>query len=83
MEELTFEPKPSTIFGIPIEKVYHYNNTIEYLYARNNFNPTLPKNQIFSQSYFNEILSFVNAVEGHRSTIVSSLEILRNLYKII
>lgn len=83
MEELTFEPKPSTIFGIPIERVHHYDNTIEYLYARNNFIPTLPNNQIFSQGYFNEILSFVNAVEGHRSTIVSSFESLRNLYKII
>ena len=33
MEELTFESVPSTILGIPIEKVHKYNRHIEYLYS--------------------------------------------------
>ena len=31
MEELTFEPKHSTIFGIPIERVHLCNRVIEHL----------------------------------------------------
>ena len=35
MEELTFEPKPSAILGVPREKVCTHNRGVEYLYARN------------------------------------------------
>jgi virulence factor len=80
MEKLTFEPRTSTLFGIPIEKVRPHNKTIEYLYARNHFNPTLPNNQIYSQGYFNEILAFVNTVEGYKASVVSSFEATKNTY---
>lgn len=80
MEKLTFEPRTSTLFGIPIEKVRPHNKTIEYLYARNHFNPTLPNNQLYSQGYFNEILAFVNTVEGYKASVVSSFEATKNTY---
>ena len=32
MEELTFEPKPSAILGILIEKIHTYNKTIDQNY---------------------------------------------------
>ena len=80
MEKLTFEPRTSTLFGIPIEKVRPHNKTIEYLYARNHFTPTLPNNQIYSQGYFNEILAFVNTVEGYKASVVSSFEATKNTY---
>ncbi len=93
MEELTFEPKPSTILGIPIEKVHRYNKTIEYLYVRNcsamplrlskNFTSTLPNNQIYTHGYFNELSTFVEAVEGHNANIVTSLELIRGAYLLI
>ena len=83
MEELTFEPNPSTILGIPIEKVHPHNKTIEYLYVRNNFTPVLPNNQIYSQGYFKELQAFVNAVEGHNANIVTSLESVSDAYLLI
>ena len=94
MEELTFEPKPSAILGIPIEKVLKYNKTMEYLYARNrsamplrlrgkNFTPILPNNQIYTQGYFNEVSTFINAVEGHKVNILSAIETTREIYQLI
>ena len=83
MEELTFEPKPSTIFGIPIEKIRPCNKTVEYIYTRNNFTPVLPNNQIYSQGYFEELQTFVEAVEGHKSSIVSTLDTIKNTYLLI
>ena len=83
MEELTFEPEPSTILGIPIEKIHPHNKNIEYLYVRNNFTPVLPNNQIYSQGYFNELSAFVEAVEGHNANIVTYLESVRDAYLLI
>ncbi len=83
MEELTFEPKPSSIFGITIEKIRPCNKTVEYIYTRNNFTPVLPNNQIYSQGYFNELSAFVEAVEGNNANIVTSLESVRDAYLLI
>lgn len=83
MDELIYEPNPSTILGIPFEKVRPYNKTLEYLYDRNNLTPTLPNNQIYSQGYFNEIQTFANAVEGHEAHIHSSIETTKNTYLLI
>ena len=83
MEELTFESKPSTILGIPIEKVHKHNKIIEYLYARNNFIPTLPNNQIYTQGYFNELSAFIDTVEGHKVNITSSIETTKETYQLI
>ena len=83
MEELTFEPKPSSIFSIPIEKVRSCRKTVEYIYTRNNFIPTLLNNQIYSQGYFYEIQAFLDAVEGHKANIASSLETTRKTYQAV
>ena len=64
MDELTCERLPVTALGIPTEKVFSHHKTLEYLYSRNNFVPTLPDNQIVSQGYYDEIVTFVNAVEA-------------------
>jgi len=83
MDELSLEPKPSAILGIPYEKVRTHNSAVEYLYARNNFIPTLPNNQIYSQGYFSEVSMFTQAVERHYADIVSSIETIRNSYLLI
>ena len=77
MDELTFESVPSTILGIPIEKVHKYNRHIEYLYSRNNFNPILPDNQIYSQGYYGEIQSFTSSVEQGHSTVLTDITTLK------
>ena len=81
MEELTFEPKPSNIRGIPIEKVRQYNKTIEYLYVRNT--PILLNNQIYSQGYFSELQAFVNAVEGSQNHVLTDLQSVRSVFEVM
>lgn len=83
IEELSYEPIPSTVFGLPSEKIRPWEKSIEYIYTRNNFTPILPNNQIHSQGYFNEIQAFVNAVEGHENNVVSSIETIRDTYMLI
>ena len=83
MEELTFEPKPSTIFGVPYEKIHTHNRTVEYLYARNNFTPTLSNNQIYSQGYYSEILSFITSVEHGHSSALTDIATVKPTYEVI
>ena len=81
MEELTFEPKPSNILGIPIEKVRQYNKTIEYLYVRNT--PILLNNQIYSQGYFSELQTFIDAVESRQNHVLTDLQSVRSAYEVM
>ena len=83
MEELTFTPTSSTVFGIPTEKLRTHYETKEVLSKRNNFTPILVNNQICSQGYFNEITHFVNAVEGHGGHITASFKEVRDTYELI
>ena len=83
MEELTFEPKPSTIFGVPYEKIHNQNKTVEYLYARNNFTPTLLNNQIYLQGYYSEILSFITSVEHGHSSALTDIATVKPTYEIL
>ena len=53
------------------------------LFARNNFTPTLPNNQVHSQGYFGEIQAFVEAVEGRKADVASSLDVIKDTYGLI
>lgn len=83
MEELTRQPKQPSVMGIPLEKVMPRGKTVEFLYDRSNFVPTLMNNQVVSQGFFGEVSAFVEAVEGHPDAVASSLETLRDTYKIM
>ena len=83
MEKMTFEPKPSTIFGVPYEKIHNQNKTVEYLYARNNFTPTLPNNPIYSQGYYGEIQSFITSVEHGHSSVLTDTTTIKPTYEVI
>ena len=83
MEELTFSPKPSSILGIPIEKVHPHHKAVEYLYTCNNFAPILEDNQIHSQGYFNELSAFVESVEGRAGKVLTSLQSVKDTYQLI
>ena len=83
MDELTYEPIPSSFLGIPFEKLHPCHKTIEYLYARNSFIPTLPNNPIYSQGYFYEIQTFISSVERSNTCVLSDISTLRPTYEII
>lgn len=83
MEELTFSSKPQSILGVPFEKVWRKNKTVEYLYSRNNFSPNLSNNQIHSQGFYNEIKTFVDSVEMGKNISVSNFESLKETYNLL
>ena len=83
MEELTFTPTSSTVFGIPVEKLHTHHETKEILCQRNNFTPISANNQIYSQGYFNEIDNFVDAAEGRNHVIPTDIMTIRETYQLI
>ena len=82
MEELTYESN-STFLSLPLEKVHTHHPTIEVLYRRNNFTPALANNQVYTQGYFDEILSFANAVEGHQNKNLSDVDSMTATFKLL
>lgn len=83
MDILSHEAKPSSILGIPAEKMRLWNSTVECLYQNNSFIPTIENNQIHTHGYFNEITAFVNSVEENPRIPLSNLETLIDVYEII
>ena len=83
MEELSFTPSSRTVSGIPIEKLRPHKTTVEYLYQINSFSPILSTNQVYSQGYFNELAAFVEAVEHHDNHVISTLEIIKDTYRLM
>ena len=83
MELLTYEPKPSSLLGIPYEKVRKHNKTIEHLYARDNFTSTPPDNQIYSQGYYSEIQSFITSIEHGPSCILTDITTIKPTYEVL
>ena len=83
MEELIFTPSPSTIVNIPIEKLRPHDKSVEYLYQCNSFTPILANNPIYSQGYFNELAVFVDSVEHDNGYTASSLETIKDTYRLM
>lgn len=83
MEELIFTPSPSTIVNIPIEKLRPHDKSVVYLYQCNSFTPILANNPIYSQGYFNELAVFVDFVENDNGCTASSLETIKDTYRLM
>ena len=83
MESLAYTPYPTTLLGIPTEKLCTKNRTVEYLFQRNNFTPILENNQVYTQGYYNEIEAFVNNVEASNNTIVTGIKTVRDAYQLM
>ena len=73
-EELSFTPKQAVIAGVPIEKLLSRHQSVEYLYRHNSFSPTIANNSIYTQGFFQEITTFVNAVEGKKANVLTDLQ---------
>ena len=86
MAQLVFEPKPSTIIGIPMEKVHARDKNVEYLYPRSamkNLVLMLPNNNIYSQGYFGELQAFAGRLEGRQGDVLTDLHSIRAVYEAI
>lgn len=82
-EELSFVPKLPVIAGIPIEKIRSRHQSIEYLYRHDGFAPILAGNSIYTQGFFQEVTTFVNAVEGKRANILTDLQSIEPTLQLI
>ena len=82
-EELSFVPKQTDIAGIPIEKLLPRRQSVEYLYRHDDFSPTIAGNSIYSQGFFQEITTFVNAIEGKKANILTDLQSVEPTLKLI
>jgi len=73
-EELSFVSKQSVIAGVPIEKLLSHRQSVEYLYRHDSFSPTIANNSVYTQGFFQEFSSFVNAVEGKKANVLTDLQ---------
>ncbi len=85
MEELKYIPKRKTVLGVPMEKVFGKAMSVQYLLSRNNANPTMFNNQIFTQGYYGEIKEFLDKVEANTLAPkgTSSFESMYETYTIL
>lgn len=82
MEHLCHYPHPKSIVGIPLEKLGFFTATEQVLAARNNFNPLLINNQLYTQGFLPEIKAFADMVE-HSGENQSPLSSMRSAYKLL
>lgn len=82
-EELSFAPKQAVIAGVPIDKLLSRRQSVEYLYRHNSFSPTIANNSIYTQGFFQEVSTFVNAVEGKRANVLTDLQSVEPTLKLI
>lgn len=73
-EELSFISKQPVIAGIPMEKIRPRHQSVEYLYRHDGFSPILAGNTLFTQGFFQEITTFINAVEGKQANVQTDLK---------
>lgn len=75
--------KMGKIYGLAREKLSKKKYTISVIESRNNFNPILQNNQLYSSGYVNEIERFIELCEfgytNNRSTLISC----RSIYSLI
>jgi len=83
MESLAFTPTPTTILGIPTEKLCTKNRTVENLFQRNNFTPILVNNQVYTQGYYSEIEAFIRMVENGKAEVTTGLMSVRCTYELL
>jgi virulence factor len=82
-EELSFAPKQAVIAGAPIDKLLPRRQSVEYLYSHDGFSPTIANNSVYTQGFFQEVSTFVNAVEGKKANVLTDLQSIEPTLKLI
>lgn len=82
-EKLSFEPRPAVAAGIPLEKIGLGRSGTKVLFERNSFSPVLKENPVYTQGFFDEVRDFAQCTQGRRQKLLSSLENIRDTYKLI
>lgn len=82
MEQLCHYPHPKRIAGIPLEKLGLFITTEQVLAERNNFNPLVINNQLYTQGFLPEIKAFADMVE-YSGKNISPLSSMQSTYKLL
>lgn len=82
-EDLMFEPKHGQILKIPKEKIFNHKNSLITLLKRDNFNPIIENNQIYSSGYFSELKNFFSFCEFGKGETHSTLPQCLNTYQML
>ncbi len=82
-EELSFVSKQAVIAGVPIEKLLSRRQSVKYLYRHDSFSPTIANNSVYTQGFFQEVSTFVNAVEGKKANVLTDLQSVEPTLKLI
>ncbi|HTB51491.1 MAG TPA: Gfo/Idh/MocA family oxidoreductase [Ferruginibacter sp.] len=83
LETLTFKKKPGTLFSVPLEKIKKVTEETTTLFSRNNFNPVMENNQLFTAGYYNELKNFISISEKGKTKNLSSLTDMVLTYDLI
>ena len=81
--ELTFTEKSKTIAGIPLEKIFKQPIQQQILLSNNGFVPVAENNSLTLQGYYDEIKSFVSAVENKNSKGLTDFVELLKTYELL
>ena len=82
-EQLTFEPKTKTLFGIPMEKVIKRPNKSLSIEKRTNSVPIIFNNQLYSSGYYNEMETFINICESRKTINNTTISSCKSSFSII
>ncbi|MBU8892081.1 MAG: Gfo/Idh/MocA family oxidoreductase [Bacteroidales bacterium] len=82
-DKLVCYNKPKQILNIPIEKIKTPEISIKTLYEHNRFLPVASQNELYSAGYFNELKTFLNLCENHKSKNNSELSSLINTFDLL
>lgn len=83
LHHLDMTSKSKQVMGIPLEKVLKNPPVKKSLYNNTGFVPTGEFNQIYAHGYYDEIKTFVDAVEGKGNRTKSSLSQLVDTFELI
>ncbi len=83
MEKLNYSPKQGKLFSIPQEKIINRPANHKVLFNRNNFNPVMQNNQLYTAGYYDEIVNFVTLCEGKEGNNVTPLKELNRTFLLI
>ncbi len=82
-DKLVCYNKPKQVLNIPLEKIRTPEISIKTLYEHNRFLPVASQNELFSAGYFNELKTFLNLCENHKTKNNSELSSLINTFDLL
>ena len=80
---LTYLKKQGTLLTIPLEKVFPKPKQLVYLFNRNNFNPVINNNQLYTSGYYQQLVTFIALCEGKKANALSTLHKLKPTFTLI